>query len=59
MSTTTFPPYQAVATVAVALACLLPIVAAAADPTPDPAEPSFSGPALAPAIECLVSYRNR
>ena len=59
MSPTTFPQCQAIATVAVALACLLPIAASAADPTPDPAEPSFSGPALAPAIECLVSYRNR
>ena len=59
MSPTTFPPYQVVATVAVALACLLPIVASAADPTPDPAEPSFSGPAQAPAIERLVPYRNR
>ena len=59
MSLTTFPEYQAVATVAVALACLLPIAASAADPTPDPAEPSFSGLALAPAIERLVPYRNR
>jgi len=59
MSPTTFPQYQALATVAVALACLLPIAASAADPTPDPAEPSFSGPVLAPAIERLVPYRNR
>jgi hypothetical protein len=59
MSPTTFPQCQAIATVAVALACLLPIAASAADPTPDPAEPSFSGLALAPAIERLVPYRNR
>ena len=59
MSPATFPQCQAIATVAVALACLLPIAASAADPTPDPAEPSFTGPALAPAIERLVPYRNR
>ena len=59
MSPTTFPQCPAIATVAVALACLLPIAASAADPTPDPAEPSFSGLALAPAIERLVPYRNR
>jgi hypothetical protein len=59
MSPTTFPQCQAIATVAVALACLLPIAASAADPTPDPAEPSFSGAAQAPAIERLMPYRNR
>ena len=59
MSPTTFPQCPAIATVAVALACLLPIAASAAEPTPDPVEPSFTGPALAPAIERLVPYRNR
>ena len=59
MSPTTFLPYQPAAIAAIALACLLPIAASAADPTPDPAEPSFSGLALAPAIERLVPYRNR
>lgn len=43
---------------AILLAFMLPTAALAADPTPDPAEPSFSAPALALAIECLVPYRN-